>query len=383
MVSTPKLHSLSVLIPDDEAWATVKVLRCLDRMPTVKAHVLSRTNSPLARFSRHCSGCHYHTSQNDEDWIGVIGNLCQRLRIDVVLPVTDRGVEFMVRNRQAISDFAAIPALPEPQILNIVQNKWLFHQFARQQGLPAVPSVLVGDAQRTILDCPDLNSIEYPALLKPASQAGGYGIVKIKDPSDFCRVWKDKRIIKFSDQYILQSYIPGVDLCLMVFCKGGKILAYTLQKSLFSPDNYFGPQRAMEFVDDEETVDIGRRLASAMRWDGIGCIDMRMDARDKTERLLEVNPRFGQAILGSLLANVNFPLIACLDAVGLGCPEIHYQTVRYFHPAAHTKILISKLTGKPTPTKVRWKESGLQFTRSDPLPEMVDFMRRTVGRLRR
>lgn len=382
MQAPTTIKPMSVLVPDGETWETVKVLRCLARAPALTVHILSRDRSPLARFSRYCSSCHHHTSENDAAWLRRIGGLARRLRIDVILPVTEKGVDFVVRNREAICEFAAVPPLPGLGPLRTVQNKWSLYRFGKERGLPVAPSLYVGNGTPGTCNLGELGSIAYPALLKPTSMAGGYGIVRVESPSDFQQALQDNRIMK-GQEYMLQSYIPGNDLCLHVFCKNGEILAHAVQKALAGPDDYFGPQRVMEFVDDKEALDLGSRLVAALGWDGIACIDFRMDVRDRTLKILEVNPRFCQATLGCLLAGVSLPLLACLGAIGADHPDVQYKATRYAHPMPAGRILLSQLLGRRTPVKIMWSESGLQFTLSDPLPEVVDVARRTARRLRR
>jgi len=382
METITDLRSISLLIPDGETWDAVKVLRCLGQSAGIRTHVLSRTRRPLARFSRFCTSCHWHSSQNDESWVNVISRLVRELQIDFVLPVTEKGVELLVRNHDAVSKFAAIAPLPGLESLKTAQDKWEFYEFCRTREFPVPPSILIRSGCGHPMDSIHLRSLKYPALLKPTLLGGGCGIVRVEKASDFQQVWEDKRVRK-DHGYMLQSYVPGVDVCVQVFCKKGEILTYTVQKNLNAPEDFFGPQRVMEFVEDNEAVELGARLVSAMGFEGIACIDFRVDVRDGTYKIIEINPRFGQAILGSLVAGVNFPLIACLDVLGLAYHNEKYRTVRYAHPRAHVKTLISQLIGRQTPGKIRWRESGLRFTCSDPLPEMVDIIRRTGKCLQR
>jgi len=93
------------------------VLRCLSHVSGITAHVLAKARLPLARLSRYCSSYHCHTSENDDDWIRVIRSIVRSLRIDVVLPVTMKGFEFIVRNQTAISEFDAVPPLSNYELL--------------------------------------------------------------------------------------------------------------------------------------------------------------------------------------------------------------------------------------------------------------------------
>jgi len=375
---------VSVLIPDGEdSLEIVKVLRCLGQVPELKAHVLSKVRSPSARFSRYCAHLHRHSSENDDEWIEAIEAIARQWEIDVVLPVTLRGVQLISQRREAISKVSAIPPIPEYELIELVQNKWSLYQFATQNGLPAVPSVFIGKAGKPISVSPDIDSIEYPALLKPTSESGGFGIVRVDSPSDLENAWKDERIIKGSE-YILQNYIPGFDVSFSVFCQSGEVIAYTLWKELLPSKEPFHVPRLVEYTEDEHAVDLGRRLVSAIGWDGVADIDLIFDKRDQTVKILEINPRFWQSLLGSLTAGVNFPLMACLTAVGAECPEMKQtRPIKYARPSASVQMLLSRLVGRKLAEGYRLRDSAIRFTLIDPLPELVYALRKLTRRFRR
>jgi len=238
---------------------------------------------------------------------------------------------------------------------------------------------LIGKAGETSVASLDPDSVKYPALLKPTLLDGGFGIVKVKEPSDLAYAWNNERIIK-GYQYILQSYIPGTVACLAVYSLDGEIVAYTLWKTLLtSSRRLYYSARAMEYFDDKSLIDLSKRLISTLGWSGIANIDFLVDSRDGSAKILDFNPRFGQSLLGSLVAGVNFPLLACIGAMGAEYPKMQQQeTIRYAHPATQSKMLISRLIGKRLPVKIRWRNGSLQFAVRDPLPELVDTFRGIV-----
>jgi predicted ATP-grasp superfamily ATP-dependent carboligase len=208
MITTGEnLHSISVLIPDDDnTLEIVKALRCLGRDPRITAHVLSNVRSPVSRFCRYCRHLHRHSSENDSQWIEAIESTVRRHKIDVVLPVTLRGVRLISQSREIISKISAIPPLPRYEQIEIVRNKWSLYQFSKQNGLPAVPSAFVGIGGEPISDSDGLDAIEYPALLKPTRQRGGFGIVKVDRPSDLETAWKNENIIKVN----FRTFVNGL-----------------------------------------------------------------------------------------------------------------------------------------------------------------------------
>ena len=375
-------RSICVLIPDSDDPNTLKILRCLGKARQVTTHILSKSRFSKERFSRHCARCHHHRSISEEDWINAIRSVVQRWNIDVVLPVSQEGVNFISRNREAISNFAAISPVPEYDILKIAQDKWLLYQFLMQQELPTIPSVFVGTGGQMVADPGRLTSFEYPALLKPVCGSGGGGIVKVETVSDFQRVWESEHIRK-GQEYILQSFIPSEEWSLSVLAEHGEIKAYTLYRSLLAPKKGFRIGRLVEYVDEESVLDIGTRLVSAMEWDGVADIDILVDIRDQTPKILEVNPRFWQSLLGGMMAGVNFPLMCCLSALGEASFCKQRTPVRFARPSLYVEVLISRLIGRRPPAKIRWRQSSLRFTCRDPLPEIVDVVRKNIKRLHR
>jgi len=367
--SYPKI---SVLIPDGGNYDTLKVLRCLGQVPNVTSHVISQQRWPITRLSRYCKKFYYYPEQKNSDFLDSVRRLVIEQKIDVVLPVTMKATEALSRNKKALSDIVKIPPIPKNKIFKIAQDKWAFHCFAESHKFPVPPTILVADGQKIVADQAKLNSIEYPALLKPTTEMGGHGIVKVDSTSEFFCLADNKNVFKDGNKYILQSYISGIDFCLGLICENGRILAYTLQRNLIQSEDYFSYQKVMDFINNESIIKLGTQLASTMAWDGIAFIDFRLDERDKTIKLIEVNPRLGRALLGSLSAGVNFPFIMCLAALGIKYPVAQRENTRYAHPSAYVHMLKYHLLGKQNPLKLGWHESGWRFLINDPLPDVVE-----------
>jgi predicted ATP-grasp superfamily ATP-dependent carboligase len=374
-------ESISVLIPDAGGdLETVKVLRCLGQASGLSVHILSTTRSPLFRFSRQHAHLHRHSSQNDDEWIDVIRKTVRRLEIDVVLPATLKGVQLVSQRRQEIAEVAAIPPIPEFATLELARNKWSLYQFAKEHGLPVVPSVLIDDEGKPVADSPDLDLIEYPALLKPTLQRGGSGIVKVQAPSDLQTAWKDKRISKRSE-YILQSYVPGVDVSLSALCRHGEVKIHTVWRQLLPSKQPFCVPQLVEYQQVKGAVEVVKQLVSALQWDGVANIDLILDQRDGKLKILELNPRFWLSLLGSLSAGVNFPLFSCLIAVGAECPDIRQiESVSHARPAAALRMMLAQLIGRGPTEGFKWRGSSMQYTYSDPLPELIHAIRKTARR---
>jgi D-aspartate ligase len=376
-------RSFSVLILDGDEYEILKVLRCLGQSPDVISHILSRDHRPLSKFSRYCSMCHYDSSKNDTEWIEVIKKIVEKYKIDVLLPTSAESIIFVSKHYDTLAKIVSVPPTPDTKLLKMADDKWSFYCFIKENGLPASPTILFAD-QTNIISKPEaLDLIEFPALLKPTMEKGGRGIIKIEKRSDFFSTIEQKKVLQSGQRYIIQSYIPGEDLCLGVFCKHGKILSYVLQKDILPQSNSFGYQKVMEYVHNDIAMEIGTRLISSMAWNGMAFIDLRIDSRDNSMKLLEVNPRLGRAFLGALTAGVNFPLNLCYSAMGITITDKQKESVRYAHPSAYINILKSRILRKPVPVKIKWRESGLKYTSSDPVPEMINIIYKAGYKLKR
>ena len=361
--------NLSVLIPDGESDLALFVARCLAQVPNLQTYVLSSEPWAPVRFSRHHRLYKFKSIGTDyEERLKSAVEIIKRFNIDVILPVSEEGAEFVAAKHQALSEMVAISPIPDLQSLKIARNKWLLNQFASEQRLPTPSSILVtlGSAfdQR-------ISALEYPVLLKPTSLTDGPGIRRFDTLSDLRRFLKGQDGTLFKDKYLVQTYVPGSDLGLSVLCQDGEILAFTVQHNIISGPHRFGPPMAMELIRQDDVLDIGRKLLSALRWSGVAHIDFRRDSRDGQAKIIEVNARYWRSLLGSLVAGVNFPYLACLTARGVSFPMPKYQLSKYAHTTTAIKEGLLWFLGKSSLKGFTFRKTGLRFFLTDPLPEVV------------
>ena len=373
------MRSISVLILDGDEYGLLKVLRCLGQAADVTSHILSKNKKTIAWYSRYCKKRHYNASRNNDELVEIIKDIADNYNIDVLLPMTIEEIEFVSKNHDTLSEIVSLPPTPKCEMLKVARDKWSFYCFAKEHELDVSPTILFADQTGIPAESSSLDSIEFPVLLKPTGEMGGRGIIKIDKRSDFYSTIEQKKALQAGQRYIVQSYVPGEDLCLGAFCKKGEILSYVLQKDLSLQNNSFTHQQVMEYVRNDRALEIGKKLVSLMEWDGMAFIDFRIDGRDNSLKLLEVNPRLGRAFLGALSAGVNFPLNLCYSAMGINITDKQREGIRYAHPSAYFKILMSRIKGKKVPVKLKWHESGLRYSVSDPLPEFVEMLRHTTN----
>jgi D-aspartate ligase len=203
----------------------------------------------------------------------------------------------------------------------------------------------------------------FPALLKPALGSGGGLITRFDDQEQFQR-FADKGGL-CSRRWILQSYILGRDIDCSVICRQGRILAYTIQRSSEWPATSFAPIGAVEFVEDNEVLSLAKELVAALEWTGIAHIDMLRARGDGRLFVLEMNGRYWASMLGSFRAGVNFPELACLDAVGEAFPRPTPRRIRFVRGTLRT---VWREARQPAETTLFWRLS-------DPGPLLASYLK--------
>jgi len=144
-----------------------------------------------------------------------------------------------------------------------------------------------------------------------------------------------------------------------------------MQRGIISAAHRFGPLMAMELVRQDDVLEIGQKLLSALHWSGVAHIDFRRDSRDGQVKIIEINARYWGSLLGSLVAGVNFPYLACLTAQGVSFPMPKYQLSKYAYTTTAIKEGLCWFLGKSSLNGFSFRETGLRFFLTDPLPEIV------------
>lgn len=358
-----------VLIPDGENEHVLWTARSLARSKRVKLYILSNKRWTPVRFSRHCRVYKFKpTGLDQKARLDALVEFMKRVHVDVILPVSEEGVLFAAAERETLSKLAALSCIPSLESLEIARNKWLLNQFACQHDLPTPEAALVTFDSAFDQRIP---ALEYPVLLKPTTLTDGQGIRRFNTPYDLRSFLRGQDKTLFKDKYLVQTYIPGSDLGLSVLCRDGEILAFTIQRGIKSEAHRFGPLMAMEFIRQDDVLDIGQELLAALRWNGVAHIDFRHDSRDGRPKIVEMNARYWGSLLGSLVAGVNFPYLACLAAQGVSFPVPEYQLSKYAHTTTAIKEGLLWFLGKSSLKGFSFRETGLRFFLSDPLPEVV------------
>ena len=322
----------ALIISTDEGHALF-VLECL-AASKVKIYVMGLNNMLRIRLSRYCNGyLTYKLSdllEVNDNIIDDINGYCKKEKIDTVMSAGMDATLFISKIKERIVTANVFP-VSDLETLNMLNNKWKFSEFMTENDIAYPKTILVTDMSQ--LKSQDL---DFPLMIKPLELDANRGVAKLNSFKEL------ETYILHKDEFnklplLIQEYIPGYDAGISIMAKNGKVIAWTIQK-------WHTDRRIIEFIKDDNILNIGKKIASCCNYNGVAHIDMMLDNRDKSVKVLECNPRFWGSIVFSMWCGVNFPYIGMLIARGdtiskdMSYKEIMYIPSRRFIPG----ILVDK-----------------------------------------
>jgi carbamoyl-phosphate synthase large subunit len=267
----------------------------------------------------------------DEGYVPALARLCEEHGVGAVLPLTDLDIEVLARAREQ----GVLPALvPSSEVARATYDKYEAHLLLERHALPSPPTVLP-DA--------DLDSLDYPVMVKPRRGSGARSIHLAHDPTQ-ARFFVDY----VPEATMVQRAMGGPELS--IDCLGdleGRCLNAIPRTMLESRG---GESIKGQVIHDEELIELGRTVMERLAVRGPATIQVFRDP-DAGIAITDVNTRFGGA----------FPAPAYAALPGCSYPE----------------LIVSMAAGEKPEPHVGTFNSGMSFTRYYWQLELDEQMRPT------
>jgi predicted ATP-grasp superfamily ATP-dependent carboligase len=348
------MDKISILIPDGESPFALHVLACFAPTKNVEVHILSKKNDAVSKYSRGISS--FHLLKDGQSLLDGVADCCSQIHVDLCMPVDMDGIYYFAEHCEQTTQLTRLMLMESSDNLRTVWDKGLLADYLQANQLSHPESI----TSRAQFD-KSIAGLPFPVLIKPRLAGNGDGIVKYTDRKKLME-YVDSRA-NFFKEFIIQEFIDGEDIDCSVYCKDGRILAYTIQKAIYLNSDLFQPAEGVEFVHHAGVIKLVEELVSALKWSGVAHIDMRICDSDGSVKVIEINPRFWGSIEGSLHVGVNFPYLACLASLGESFPMPEFRESKYMSFFAAFKRLLKK-----KPIMNIFSETNLLLQIKDPLP---------------
>lgn len=293
----------NVIITDAELRASLAVIRSLGK-EDIEITAGSDVKSALGFYSKytHKKFLYPNPRQDSQEFLQRLISIVKKDHYDCIIPIHTYTMFLLTKYRTLFSKYTQVPPPVFKIFINAYDKKKLLN-IAIKNGVACPLNYFHDDIEQI-----EKNIDMYPVIIKPARRH--------TVPLGVCRTSEElKKIYKeMCSKYgpcIVQEYIPnGGELGVYtLFDEKSKPLALTVQKRIRCLTADGGISTLRETVKNEEVVNIALNLLKTIKWSGVAMVEFRIDARDNTPKLMEINPRFWGSLPLSILSGPNFPYL--------------------------------------------------------------------------
>jgi len=215
----------------------------------------------------------------------------------LLIPVSDRATMFVAENADALREQFRFPAVPASLVEGLVSKKEMYF-LARGLGIPTAHSEFP-QSRRDVLDYASRG--RFPVALKGIDGTRmklrcGCTVSIARSPSELLAQY-DSMEDPEQPNVMLQEYIPGGEDTVWMFngyfnADSECLVGFTGKKIRLNPV-YTGSTSLGICLRNDEVAELTRKFMKGVGYRGILDIGYRYDARDRTYKVLDVNPRIG------------------------------------------------------------------------------------------
>lgn len=244
----------------------------------------------------------------------------------VLFALSDALCAFVSRNAESLRHSFRF-VLPDEESVNRILDKRQQYSLAEAAGIQVPPTFYPEDGEELVGLA---SKIDYPVILKPYT--AHVGRPTISNRKVLVVHSADELISGFSNcttseaRFMVQKIVPGKDDAIFWYSgfwdKHGREQAwFTVQKLRQFPPG-FGDGSFQQTLEVPAVLQQSRRLLEAFRYRGLVMVEFKLDARDGSYNLMEINPRTVSGNQLGISAGVDLPWIAYRNLAGLDPVEM-------------------------------------------------------------
>ena len=323
------MRAFDVLIPDGETLTTLPILRSLARK-NVDVSIAVSSKNALSFYSRYCRNKIWCPSPREktELFLKVLHKIIEKAYFEMLLPVGDCALVPLSENREKLPPHIKLP-LATKEAIRTAFNKTLTLKLAIANEVP-IPKTFFVKNMRDLRKAS--KEVSYPAVIKPnqswvwGGDTAYHGRARYVDtPQSLISIYKSMHA-RFPFP-IIQEYIPGITYSVGVLCNHSKLRAICCIKQHRTVPVSGGWATLRETVElDQRMKEYTLRLMKALNWHGVAEVEFKLDSRDSTPKLMEINGRFWGSTELAIVSGVDFPyLLYRMEVDGDVNPVVNYR----------------------------------------------------------
>lgn len=230
----------------------------------------------------------------DRDILEHLEDVVASEKIDIILPSVDPATVVASKFKNFTKSKCFIP-VPDTNLCDIFFNKQLTYNWCISNGIP-VPS----------------DTLNFPMIAKPINGSASIGLIILKDEQEF-KEFKSSSIL---ENYNIQKFIDGIEYSVDVYvsCINHKMIVAVPRIRL----EVLGGEAVKSItMKDNKLIALCERIVLKSGLTGPLVIQFIRDKVTQEDFLMEVNPRFGGAVLCSIGAGADMIGLLLNDFLGI------------------------------------------------------------------
>jgi len=310
---------MPVFVTDGDQRSALAVTRSLGRRGIDVVVGESRQGS-LASSSKYCKMEFIYPSPIEDPRL-FQKKIIEHLKgnsYDVIIPMTDVTCYLINEIRERLEDNIKI-ALPRAEVFEKASQKAELMRLASSLNVP-IPKTYYIEKMEELEGLE--NKLEFPVVLKPVCSrvhtAQGWinGTVEYADSiEDLKRKYRD--LHSKIPNPIIQERIDGPGHGVFLLYSNRELKAFFGHRRIREKPPSGGVSVVRESRrPDEKTLYNSCKLLEALNWDGVAMVEFKIDKRDNTPKLMEINGRLWGSLQLAIDAGVDFPYLIYQAALG-------------------------------------------------------------------
>ncbi len=250
---------------------------------------------------------------NDEKYISDIIKIYKEYKHDLILPFGNASYYAVSKNSKILTKNNVNFMAPTYETFKIAHDKYKTYEFCKKIGI-SVPEIYTNYSDS------DINSLssylQYPVVIKAKSGVGvGTGLRYANNKIELLKFYHEISSFRANtgasnyEAPIIQEFIPGFIYDACTLTNMGNVITVLTQKRHLMYPIYGGVGAINVTTHDEKLSNLATHLLEEMRWHGPAQLEFKYDERDKTYKLIEINPKLWGTLDLSIKVGVDFPIL--------------------------------------------------------------------------
>jgi predicted ATP-grasp superfamily ATP-dependent carboligase len=275
----------------------------------------------------------------------------------VLIPTSDESVVAIARHKTLLTG-SLVVACPGAEVTERFIEKSRTYALAEANGV-AVPRSF---APASVMDLDDgVQMLGFPMLVKPIESHRyfhrfGRKMVRVGTREALEAAYREAAGAGLD--VMLQEIIPGPDSAVANYnayvTEGRPVVEFTARQLRKVPPA-FGSPRVVISEHIPSVIEPGRRTLEAIGFEGFACTEFKLDRRDQTWKLMEVNGRHNLSGILATRCGINFPLLQYRHLVAGELPrQTSFRAGVYWTDVFRDVVYSALYVRQERPSPVDW-----------------------------